>query len=118
MLKLKLPIFWSSDSLEKSLILGKIEGRKRRGHQRTRWLDGITDAMHMNLGKCGEMVKDREAWRAAAYGLQRVGHNWVTEQQLGWCQLSWKEGRSCCPHRTDESQGSEVRWQQLISRNN
>ena len=56
------PVFWSADSLEKSLVLGKIEGRRRRGHQRMRWLVGVTDAMDMNLGKLREMVRDREAW--------------------------------------------------------
>ena len=65
MLKLKLQYFGhlmhTDDSLEKSLVLGKIEGRRRRGHQRMRWLDGITDATNMNLGKLWEMVKDREA---------------------------------------------------------
>ena len=69
MLKLKLQYFGhlmrTSDSLEKSLMLGKIEGRRRRRHQRMRWLNGITDAMYMNLGKLQEMVSDREAWRAA-----------------------------------------------------
>ena len=69
MLKLKLQYFdhlmQTDNSLEKSLMLGKIEGRRRRGHQRIRWLDSITDAMNMNLGKLWEMVKDREVWLAA-----------------------------------------------------
>ena len=71
----------TDDSLEKSLMLGKIEGRRRKGHQRMRWLDGITDAMNMNLGKLWEMVRDREAWHTAAHGSQRVRHDWATEQQ-------------------------------------
>ena len=59
----------TADSLEKSLLWGWIEGRRRRGHQRTRWLDSIIDAMHMNLGKLQEMVRDREAWCAAIHGV-------------------------------------------------
>ena len=75
MLKLKL------NSLEKSLMLGKIEGRRKRGHQRLRWLDSLTDAMDMNFGKLWEMVRDRKAWTLQSRGSQRVGHDWVTDQQ-------------------------------------
>ena len=120
MLKLKLQYFghlmWRTDSFEKTLMLGKIEGRRRRGWQKMRWLDGITYSMDMSLSKLWELVMDREAWHAAVHRVTKIGHDWATE--LNWTKSYPDEINSFSKHSSNSrfvlqkgsGWGTKIQW--------